>query len=348
MSFLDNAGTIKIDAVLTEIGRKRLSQGNFRITKFALGDDEIDYALFDAQKEIINTGSAPGEGVNVQNTILSQSCLEAFSNDSAVINYGLTTFNRDDIFFLPALKINNKIQTAATPTGSVYYFSVNDETTSKLKDVFRNDRYILENLETNKTKLIVESGLTGSATSEVAGLERTKEYRKAYLVDPGLLDLNYSVYCDSRFFKKVYTPSAGSIFRNKDAAAVMEADFGSMVERPPTSLKQVVDKFNCYIGKGVLNDVVDKNYASGSDNDLSALNGPRGTALAINFVIKEDLTRDSSQSADQRYFTLGQTGQTIFDGTNKYDYIDTTIYVEGMSSTATVQIPLRIIRYAGT
>lgn len=40
---------IVVDAVLTELGRFRLAEGagNFNITKFALGDDEIDYSLYD-------------------------------------------------------------------------------------------------------------------------------------------------------------------------------------------------------------------------------------------------------------------------------------------------------------
>ena len=42
MAFLDNSGDIILDAVLTDLGRKRLAEGNFRITQFALGDDEID------------------------------------------------------------------------------------------------------------------------------------------------------------------------------------------------------------------------------------------------------------------------------------------------------------------
>ncbi len=48
MAFLDNSGDIILDAVLTDLGRERLSRGDgsFRITKFALGDDEIDYALY--------------------------------------------------------------------------------------------------------------------------------------------------------------------------------------------------------------------------------------------------------------------------------------------------------------
>ena len=47
MSFLDNSGDIILDAVLTDTGRKRMAAGNFSITKFGLGDDEINYALYD-------------------------------------------------------------------------------------------------------------------------------------------------------------------------------------------------------------------------------------------------------------------------------------------------------------
>ena len=45
MAFLDNSGDIILDAVLTDTGRLRLAKGDgsFNITKFALGDDEINY-----------------------------------------------------------------------------------------------------------------------------------------------------------------------------------------------------------------------------------------------------------------------------------------------------------------
>ena len=46
MAFLDNSGDIILDAVLTEIGRKRMANGNFRIVKFGLGDDEINYEKY--------------------------------------------------------------------------------------------------------------------------------------------------------------------------------------------------------------------------------------------------------------------------------------------------------------
>ena len=48
MAFLDNSGDIILDAVLTDTGRMRLAKGDgsFKITKFALGDDEINYQLY--------------------------------------------------------------------------------------------------------------------------------------------------------------------------------------------------------------------------------------------------------------------------------------------------------------
>ena len=48
MAFLDNSGDIILDAVLTDVGRMRIAQGDgsFKIVKFALGDEEINYGLY--------------------------------------------------------------------------------------------------------------------------------------------------------------------------------------------------------------------------------------------------------------------------------------------------------------
>ena len=52
MGFLDNSGDIILDAVLTDTGRMRLAKGDgsFKVSKFALGDDEIDYGLYSNTK----------------------------------------------------------------------------------------------------------------------------------------------------------------------------------------------------------------------------------------------------------------------------------------------------------
>ena len=48
MGVFDNT-TITVDAILTKNGRELLAQGDgkFKITQFALADDEIDYGLYD-------------------------------------------------------------------------------------------------------------------------------------------------------------------------------------------------------------------------------------------------------------------------------------------------------------
>ena len=46
MAFLDNSGDIILDAVLTDTGRKKMANGNFKITNYGLGDDEINYSQY--------------------------------------------------------------------------------------------------------------------------------------------------------------------------------------------------------------------------------------------------------------------------------------------------------------
>ena len=46
MAFIKTSDSILIRATLTEKGKKLLARGKFKIAKFALGDDEIDYKLY--------------------------------------------------------------------------------------------------------------------------------------------------------------------------------------------------------------------------------------------------------------------------------------------------------------
>ena len=69
MGFQDNSGDIIFDVVLTDEGRRRLARGDFNISKFALGDDEINYELY-------NTGSS---SYDADLEILQTPILEAFT-----------------------------------------------------------------------------------------------------------------------------------------------------------------------------------------------------------------------------------------------------------------------------
>ena len=101
MAFLDNSGDIILDAVLTDLGRKRMAEGNFRITQFALGDDEIDYSLYNK--------SHPSGSAYYDLEILQTPIFEAFTRENSNINYGLLTFDGNtDLFYLPKMVLNQK------------------------------------------------------------------------------------------------------------------------------------------------------------------------------------------------------------------------------------------------
>ena len=87
MGYLNNQ-VITVDAILTKKGRQLLAQndGSFRITQFALADDEIDYTLYNPNNQ---SGSA-FYGQAIDNMPL----LEAFADDSQIMKYKLATLPR--------------------------------------------------------------------------------------------------------------------------------------------------------------------------------------------------------------------------------------------------------------
>ena len=111
MAFLDNSGDIILDAVLTDTGRLRLAQGDgtFRIQRFAFGDDEIDYQLYD----IDNSG---GEAYYPL-TILETPIMEAFSNNAGSMKSRCISLTRNNILYLPILKLFDNGDSARFGTG---------------------------------------------------------------------------------------------------------------------------------------------------------------------------------------------------------------------------------------
>ena len=105
MAFLDSS-TAVIDAILTRKGRELLARndGSFQITKFAFGDDEINYQLYDATK-----------ATDQDADILNLPVLEPVSNENVALLYRLITLPKG------SLKIAN-LQVSPT-SGSVNYGS---------------------------------------------------------------------------------------------------------------------------------------------------------------------------------------------------------------------------------
>ena len=87
MGFLNNT-IVTVDAILTRKGRELLAKndGTFRITQFALSDDEIDYTLYNPNHP---SGSAYfGQAID------GMPLLEAFPDETQVMKYLLTTLPR--------------------------------------------------------------------------------------------------------------------------------------------------------------------------------------------------------------------------------------------------------------
>jgi len=83
MGYLNNSTRV-LDAILTKKGRELLSSGgNFNVTKFALGDDEIDYQLWDTT----HTRGTDYYGAVIDNL----PALEPFNDPSEIMKYKLVT-----------------------------------------------------------------------------------------------------------------------------------------------------------------------------------------------------------------------------------------------------------------
>lgn len=87
MGYLNNT-LVTVDAILTKKGRELLARGDgsFNITQFALGDDEVDYTLFNPNHP---SGSAYyGEAIE------NMPVLEAFPDETQSLKYKLLTLPR--------------------------------------------------------------------------------------------------------------------------------------------------------------------------------------------------------------------------------------------------------------
>ena len=87
MGYLNNSSII-VDAILTKKGRELLARqdGSFKITQFALGDDEIDYTLFNENHP--NGSQFAGEAIE------NMQIIEAFPDDNNIMISKLVTLPR--------------------------------------------------------------------------------------------------------------------------------------------------------------------------------------------------------------------------------------------------------------
>ena len=182
MAFLDNSGDIILDAVLTDAGRRRLARGDgtFSIAKFALGDDEINYRLY-------NPNHASGSAY-YDLEILQTPVLEAFTNQTSQLHHRLVTLSRNDFLYLPILELFEVSGTTRDSVTNSFLVAVN-QTTEDNANINGYDGVIFgENTDSTLSETIrIDQGVDANGNLAVAQLTGD------------LLETQYRIQIDNRF-----------------------------------------------------------------------------------------------------------------------------------------------------
>ena len=110
MGYLDNT-SVTIDAILTLKGRELLAKGGsaFSITQFAVGDDEVDYSLWNPDHPL---------GTNYYGTIIENMPItEAIPDETQALKYKLITLPKQTTN-IPVVTVGNTLITLAAPGDS--------------------------------------------------------------------------------------------------------------------------------------------------------------------------------------------------------------------------------------
>lgn len=318
MAFLDNSGDIILDAVLTDTGRTRLAKGDgtFKIVKFALGDDEIDYSLY--QNANHADGAHASGSAYYDLNILMTPIFEAFTNNSASMKSKLVSIPRTNLLYMPVIKMNQywwgtKPNSDASLGNGQFVVAV-DEATEK---AYAGVQGVIDGFTTQtegefEVSIRIDQGLD---TTDISILET---------IDNDLKETQYIIEMDNRL---------GSI-QNMNGA-----------DRGQNLVPSYIDDDHIasyYVSLGT--DTVVRETAKPSATGSTAawtIQGPNGTN--VNFTISASL----DLSTNTHLFTkLGGTG-TATVGTSpnyNYKYIDTNIRVTGATTGASIDIPVRFVK----
>lgn len=196
MAFLDNSGDILLDAVLTDEGRKRLAAGTFRPVKFALGDDEINYGLYDKTN--------PSGSAYFDLSILGLPVEIAHTNAAVSLKTKLFTLasqNGDpSLLYLPEIKLDTTSFGLSFASGrsafaliadDVTYDALTSNSSNALAAGFMDARTADNAVNTLRVRSPI--GLDNAAAGDPV----------TETLDPSLDETQYSVVVDDRLMKLV-------------------------------------------------------------------------------------------------------------------------------------------------
>ena len=313
MAFQNNSGDIILDVVLTDEGRRRLAMGgsNFQINKFALGDDEINYELFDT-----NATTALQDL-----SILQTPILEAFTNNTSMMKSKLLNLPFDDLLYLPILKLN----TISQPLTAQGNFTVCvdavtwSDTASNQKSIGHGEGTtpldgMIYGRDTNGdgAYIIVDSGLDTDNLNDT---------------DNSLVETSFMIEMDNRLGSIVSSDG-----RTEPGAAKIDDDHIAMYVLDLNDA--VFAAANNSAGNKFVTNVDQETFT-----DLSTpLNGPIGARLS--FKIKSSLDLRSSNFLFDRIGSV----KTDYTGHNNVKIIDSIVRVSGVTTGYSIDIPVRFAK----
>ena len=311
MAFLDNSGDIILDAVLTDEGRRRLAEGKgtFRITKFALGDDEIDYGLYDKDH--------PSGSAYFDLEILQTPIFEAFTNNGSSMKSKIITINNPNLLYLPVIKLNDTDSRGpvASNFGADTFLIPVDKTTN---DKFSGDTIGIlrspadDELSSTGDKFIrVDQGLDTTSISPGAGLSSD------------LREDTFIIEMDNRL------------------GGLISGEGKTPTEKTPSNVDD--DDIATYM----VSATTDRTFVTANENTTGqtdqVISGPRGNILQFRIRPKIDLAE-----SDYYFDLFGSvdTSATIdyASGLTNVKYIDSFVTIYGASTGYTVQIPIRFLK----
>jgi hypothetical protein len=310
MGFLNNSGDIILDVVLTDHGRKELARGDgsFKITKFALGDEEINYERYNLN----NTSGSSFYALE----ILQTPVLEAFTDNAASMKTKLVTYENLDLLFLPVVKLNEiKNDTKRNSAKNAFIVAV-DRATEDDDEGSTTKGIGIDSSNNEVQGVLFGESLDRGATIVVdQGLD-TSEVSARSTIDPDLNETEYTIQIDGRL-GTVHGPN------------------GEVLDEAYTD----DDGISYYVvsqGDAGFEDIQNLNK-----NVESPIAGPRGSRLKFRIGSSMDL-----QTSTFLFTKLGGTDTLANRGgtTSSVYYIDSIVRITGNNLGSTLDIPVRFVK----
>jgi hypothetical protein len=306
MGFLDNSGDIILDAVLTDTGRARLARadGSFQITKFALGDDEINYGSYNKNH--------PSGSAYYDLDILQTPVFEAFTNNSSVLKFKLQSISRTNLLYLPIIKIDTR--TYAYSTANCYLVTVDEATNTTISAA------------TNPGVLDGVSSATGAGSPARAirvdqGLD-TLEISPTFTIDSDLKETQYLVEIDNRF---------GTI---RSADNTIDATLSYIDDDSVASY---------YLSSTDTSFVTDITSTEPSTTGGSEIQGPRGTRLEFRIKASLELNSSRFLFTQLGTSNVSKT-DLVGSGSDLFYVINTNIKITGVTTGYSINVPVKFIK----